>query len=160
MRLCLWFCFIGVLAMINFQALVGVTEDETVVVSIGDTDDMSEDNTFVRSKHNYDGRCGKYQYVIGVAWVFTGTIMLEGVVTSMIAKSAPSRLESTFLNAGLMATLIGTIGRILADSFIVVAGLAHSVEGWDFVNSVFVQLALVFGLGLFIVSKCYFNMAI
>ena len=158
-RFCLWFCFVGVLGLLNFRALLGYPEDERVIVPFGDTTDMSASNTFTRSKHEYDGSLGKFQFVTGVAWVFTGSIMLEGVVTSCMAKSAPNRLESTFLNAGLMATLIGTIGRIVADSFIVGAGIAHS-EGWDFVNSVFLQLALVFGLGLLIVTQNYYNLAL
>ena len=156
MKIMLYVCFIGTLFMMNFVALFGKFDFESIVVNAGDVDNPYDpSHKLTKTKHSYDGVFGQYQYLVGIVWVFTGTIMLEGVVTSIMAKSAPAKLEATFLNAGLQATLIGTLGRVAADAFIVVAGLAHELEGYDFVNAVLVQLGIVFAIGIYVTRKNY-----
>ena len=88
--------------------------------------------------------------------MFLATIMLEGVVTSLMAKSAPSRLESSFLNAGLLVTLVGTLGRVMGDSFVVTAGYLHSFQGLDFTNGVLILLLLALGVGLYHTTSSYY----
>ena len=73
---------------------------------------------------------------------------------------APTRrqLDDTFLNAGFLATLAGTVGRVVADAIIVGAGFAHSREGLDFVNSLFIQVAIVLALAIWLVHRSYYHL--
>ena len=57
-------------------------------------------------------------YVIFLSLLFMSTIVLEGVDTSIMAKVTPPKLNSKFINGGLLATLIGTLGRVVADSIL------------------------------------------
>ena len=114
--------------------------------------------TVYRKRHNYDGPFGVYQYVVGAAWMFTGTIMLEGVVTSLMAKSACGKLDDTFLNAGFLATLAGTAGRVVADAIVVGAGFMHSREGLDFVNSLFIQVLVILILAIWLVQRSFYHL--
>ena len=160
MRFMLYICIVGVIFTFNFEVLLGFsTTNKTVKVNIGDLDDSALNPSHPssqRTKHDYDGDFGIYQFVIGVSWVFLATIMLEGVVTSLMAKSAPSRLESSFLNAGLLVTLVGTLGRVMGDSFVVTAGYLHSFQGLDFTNGVLILLLLALGVGLYHTTSSYY----
>jgi hypothetical protein len=93
--------------------------------------------------------------VVFVCWIFTGTILLEVVVTSLLAKSAPSSLQRDFFSPALLATLVGTWGRVLGDSVIVLAGVLHSSRGLDFVNGIFLQVLALFALGLWVLVRFY-----
>ena len=66
-----------------------------------------------------------------------------GVTTSIMAQVTPSELNSHFLNVGLLATLIGTIGRVLSDSMITVTALLDLHVFIDFVNATFLPLLLL-----------------
>eukprot|EP00520_Triparma_pacifica_P017458 CAMPEP_0118635890 /NCGR_PEP_ID=MMETSP0785-20121206/2318_1 /TAXON_ID=91992 /ORGANISM="Bolidomonas pacifica, Strain CCMP 1866" /LENGTH=1136 /DNA_ID=CAMNT_0006526955 /DNA_START=277 /DNA_END=3683 /DNA_ORIENTATION=+ len=151
MRFMLYLCIVGIIFTMNYQVLLGFsTSYDTAKVYPGDLDNSAVNEKFPLTQHvvhAYDGDFGVYQYVIGVSWIFFGTIMLEGVVTSLMAKSAPSRLEMSFVNAGLLATLIGTLGRVCGDAFIVGAGYLHSFEGLDFVNGLLVLTLMALALG-------------
>jgi len=57
-------------------------------------------------------------YVTFLSLLFMSTIVLEGVDTSIMAKVTPQKLNEQFINAGLLATLIGTLGRVVADSIL------------------------------------------
>jgi predicted ThiF/HesA family dinucleotide-utilizing enzyme len=62
-------------------------------------------------------------YVIFLSLLFMATIVLEGVDTSIMAKVTPPQLNEKFVNGGLLATLIGTLGRVVADS--ILTGTLH-----------------------------------
>lgn len=57
-------------------------------------------------------------YVLFLSLLFMATIVLEGVDTSIMAKVTPPQLNEKFVNGGLLATLIGTLGRVVADSIL------------------------------------------
>lgn len=57
-------------------------------------------------------------YVIFLSLLFMSTIVLEGVDTSIMAKVTPQKLNEKFINVGLLATLIGTLGRVVADTIL------------------------------------------
>jgi hypothetical protein len=57
-------------------------------------------------------------YVGFLSLLFMSTIVLEGVDTSIMAKVTPQKLNEQFINVGLLATLIGTLGRVVADSIL------------------------------------------
>jgi hypothetical protein len=91
----------------------------------------------------YDWGYGYYAYLIGISAIFMGVIILEGIDTSLMCKSAPSKLNSTFLNVGLLATLVGTVGRVLGDGMITLGalfGCSESFQFIDFVNLLFMPL--------------------
>ena len=99
---------------------------------------MTKDNEFP-----YDWDYGQAVYITFLSAIFGGTIVLEGVTTSIMAQVTPSELNSRFLNAGLLATLIGTIGRVLSDSMITVTALLDLHIFIDFVNATFLPLLLL-----------------
>jgi len=151
------FCVVSVVLILNFSVLLGYPgRGEDVSFRIGDLDDgEAADLWKIRKEHLYNGGWGLYQYVVCIGSLFMGTIMLEGIVTSILAKSAPRELEGDFFNAGLLATLAGGGGRVLGDACIVVGGELHRVEGLDFVNCVFVQVLMLFSLGLYLINRFY-----
>jgi hypothetical protein len=59
----------------------------------------------------YDWSTGRYVYIAFLSLTFMGTIILEGIDTSLMAKVTPAKLNSAFINSGLLATLIGTLGK-------------------------------------------------
>ena len=66
-----------------------------------------------------------------------------GVTTSIMAQVTPPELNTCFINAGLLATLIGTLGRVLSDSMITVSALLDIHVFIDFVNATFLPLLLL-----------------
>ena len=83
-----------------------------------------------QSQHEFYDWCGGvYQYVIAISLTFIGTIILEGVVTSLMSKASSPKLNKSFLNCGLLATLIGTLGRITGDALITFAGRMRNQAG-------------------------------
>jgi hypothetical protein len=66
----------------------------------------------------YNWGFGEVFYITSVSCLFMATIVLEGVDTSIMAKVTPPRLNDKFINSGLLATLIGTLGRVVADTAI------------------------------------------
>ena len=82
------------------------------------------DLTHILNKHHevpYDWGAGKPVYLTFLSAIFLGTIILEGVDTSVMAKVTPPALNGAFLNCGLLATLVGTRGRVSGDSIITLA---------------------------------------
>ena len=78
-----------------------------------------------------------------------------GVTTSVMAQVTPSELNSCFFNSGLLATLIGTLGRVLSDSMITVSALLDFHIFIDFVNATFLPLLLLAVCCLVLVYKYY-----
>jgi len=66
----------------------------------------------------YDWGNGVPFYAVFLSLLFMATIVLEGVDTSIMAKVTPPKLNEKFINGGLLATLIGTLGRVMADSIL------------------------------------------
>ena len=111
----------------------------------------------------YDWNYGYYAYLIGISAIFMGTIILEGVDTSLMCKSAPSKLNSTFINVGLLATMVGTFGRVMGDGIITLSaliGLPKEFLYTDFLNSLFIPLIPITLLGLYLVSRYYWSLKI
>lgn len=108
----------------------------------------------------YDWGYGYYAYLIGISAVFMGVIILEGVDTSIMCKSAPSKLNSTFWNVGLLATLVGTMGRVLGDGMITLGALfglssLQSFAFMDFVNLLFLPLIPLTLLCFYLTKRYY-----
>jgi hypothetical protein len=103
----------------------------------------------------YDFGSGPVVYVIFLSAVFMGTIVLEGVDTSIMAKVTPAELNDRFFNCGLLATLVGTLGRVFADGMITLSALLDIHVLMDFVNATFAPILLLTLVGLYLVSKYY-----
>jgi uncharacterized membrane protein YjfL (UPF0719 family) len=84
-----------------------------------------------------------------------GTIILEGVDTSIMAKTTPAKLNTTFINSGLLATLVGTLGRVIGDSMITISSLIDQDVFTDFVNATFFPLIPLTLVGYFLVKHFY-----
>eukprot|EP00978_Attheya_sp_CCMP212_P049023 scaffold605676_cov83-Attheya_sp.AAC.1 len=87
---------------------------------------------FKHSAVPYDWGLGMVMYVVFLSWIFMGTIILEAVDTSLMSKVTPPKLNGTFINSGLIATLIGTIGRVGGDSLITISALIDKNDLTDF----------------------------
>mmetsp|Transcript_18465 Transcript_18465/g.51329 ORF Transcript_18465/g.51329 Transcript_18465/m.51329 type:complete len:187 (-) Transcript_18465:514-1074(-) len=94
-------------------------------------------------------------YIPAMSMVFLGTIVLESVDTSLMSKVTPNRLNVTFLNCGLMATLVGTVGRVVADSMITISAFLDAHIFVDFVNVTFLPLLLLTVIAYYYVRKYY-----
>jgi len=103
----------------------------------------------------YDWNRGEIIYITFLSLIFAGTIVLEGVTTSIMAQVSPPKLNACFLNSGLLATLIGTLGRVLSDAMITLAALLDIHVFIDFVNATFLPLLVLATGSLFLVYKYY-----
>ena len=130
-----------------------VNSTKDVDISIGGTSISSFLNT--QKEVPYDWGYGKFVYITFLSAVFMGTIILEGVDTSLMAKVTPAALNDTFINSGLLATLVGTLGRVCGDSMITISALVDKDIFTDFVNATFFPMIPMALIGFFLVWKYY-----
>lgn len=107
----------------------------------------------------YDWGSGRLVYMTFLSATFMGTIILEGVDTSLMAKVTPAKLNDTIINSGLLATLVGTLGRVCGDSMITLSAISDKSVFTDFVNATFfpmIPLALI----CYFLVKRYYNLLI
>lgn len=103
----------------------------------------------------YDWGAGQPVYLVFLSAIFMGTIVLEGVDTSVMAKATPPALNDTFINSGLLATLVGTLGRVAGDSMITLSALVDKDVFTDFVNATFFPIIPLALLGYYLVRQNY-----
>eukprot|EP00980_Cylindrotheca_fusiformis_P015116 scaffold4177_cov69-Cylindrotheca_fusiformis.AAC.3 len=72
-----------------------------------------------------------------------------------MAKTTPPKLNKCFLNTGLLATLVGTVGRVFADVIITSSALLDRYIFVDFVNATFFPLMIFAVVGLIAVNTLY-----
>lgn len=116
------------------------------------------DLTHILNKHHevpYDWGAGKPVYLTFLSAIFLGTIILEGVDTSVMAKVTPPALNGAFLNCGLLATLVGTLGRVSGDSIITLGALVDKDVFTDFLNATFFPMIPLVLIGLYLVRRYY-----
>lgn len=144
------FDFIGY-AVTAVQSEPNATNHADIVIG-------GEDLTHVLNKHlevPYDWGAGRPVYLVFLSAIFLGTIILEGVDTSVMAKVTPPALNVAFLNCGLLATLVGTLGRVAGDSMITLSALVDKDIFTDFVNATFFPMIPLVFLGLYLVRRSY-----
>jgi len=145
-------CMFGIL---NYEGLImdliGTVEGEEA--SIGDAEIKSYLNK--KGEFYYDWRVGRYVYMFFLSAIFMGTIVLEGVDTSLMSRVTPPSLNDTFINCGLLATLIGTVGRVSGDSIITIGALVDKNVFTDFVNATFFFLIPLTLIGYVLVIRYY-----
>eukprot|EP00977_Amphora_coffeiformis_P012038 scaffold2974_cov181-Amphora_coffeaeformis.AAC.6 len=103
----------------------------------------------------YDWGAGQPVYLVFLSAIFLGTIILEGVDTSIMAKVTPPVLNGAFINSGLLATLIGTMGRVVGDSIITLSALFDKDIFTDFVNATFSPMIPMVFIALYLVQRYY-----
>ena len=81
--------------------------------------------------------------------------LFKGVDTSIMSKATPPKLNETVLNSGLLATLLGTIGRVIADSMITISALLDRYVYNDFVNATFIPVIPILLLGIFFIRRFF-----
>lgn len=116
-------------ATLGMALLVDPTDFATA-----DTDTYNEGNILA---------VGPHRYYVGYLLVFCSVQAFDGVVGSVLSKVIPTALAAGTLNSGLLATIVGTLGRALGDAFITAVGYINlrQVQNMLFVPS-FVILAL------------------
>jgi hypothetical protein len=72
-----------------------------------------------------------------------------------MSKVTPPKLNGTFINSGLIATLIGTIGRVSGDSLITISALVDKNDLTDFVNDTFLPILPLTLICYWLVLKYY-----
>jgi hypothetical protein len=142
-----------------FYDVVGFSKEE--VLQVEDVKHLEIAGQTVKSLINhgkefpYGWGLGHVIYTVFLSASFMGTIILEGVDTSIMAKVTPAKLNDQFINSGLLATLIGTLGRVFADGMITISALLDIHVFVDFLNATFIPLLLLaFGV-LYLVQRWY-----
>mmetsp|Transcript_30028 Transcript_30028/g.72886 ORF Transcript_30028/g.72886 Transcript_30028/m.72886 type:complete len:592 (-) Transcript_30028:1207-2982(-) len=165
--LSLWLIAGGLVGILNYQGmyydLKGISEygafdpDGTVNIQQLIIDGEQVGSILTKKREfPYDWECGVPVYITFLSVVFMGTIILEGVDTSIMAQVTPSALNDRFINSGLLATLIGTVGRVLSDSMITFSALLDVHLFVDFVNATFFPLLILTMLCL-IMARSYYH---
>ncbi|KAL3924821.1 MAG: hypothetical protein SGILL_000806 [Bacillariaceae sp.] len=164
LRVSLWVIFFGCFGILNYQGLyfdvlgvstyggfdpIDITEMHSLELG-GETVDLTPKDEFP-----YDWGIGRPIYTTFLCVIFMGTIVLEGVDTSIMAQVTPPQLNSSFFNAGLLATLIGTLGRVLSDSLITTSAFLDVHTFIDFVNATFLPLVFLTMGCILLVNKFY-----
>ena len=166
--------FIGVclFGIINYEGLIfdfiglavsAVEPDPTTLFQSNSTnytqiEVAGEDLSTVLNKElevPYDWGAGRPVYLIFLSAFFLGTIILEGVDTSVMAKVSPPALNVAFVNCGLLATLIGTFGRVCADGIITMSAIFDKDIFTDFVNATFSPMILMVAVEIYLVWRYY-----
>jgi len=141
----------GMFGLSKKEHSVTTNSTEHVSIAIGGKDIMEVLNE--QQEVPYDWGAGRPVYLTFLCAIFMGTIILEGVDTSVMAKATPVALNETFINSGLLATLVGTLGRVLGDSLITLSVFLDKDVFTDFVNATFSALIPLTLLGYFFVRR-------
>jgi hypothetical protein len=72
-----------------------------------------------------------------------------------MAKATPPKLNARFFNCGLLATLVGTLGRVVADGMITLSALLDIHVFVDFVNATFLPVLILTLVGLYLARRYY-----
>jgi hypothetical protein len=162
----IWFIILSCIGILNFQGMyydaVGVSEYGRVDPDSTDLKHLELDGEFVgnlftkANEFPYDWGYGHIQYIFFLSAIFMGTIILEGVDTSIMAQVTPAQLNDRFINSGLLATLVGTLGRVLSDSMITFSALLDVHVFVDFVVATFVPV-LILSVGCLLLVLRYYD---
>jgi hypothetical protein len=163
----IWLIIGGLFGILNYQGmyydLMGISQyggfDPDGTVNIQELEIGGDQVGSIMTKEKefpYDWSHGIPVYITFLSIVFVGTIILEGVDTSIMAQVTPAELNDRFINSGLMATLIGTLGRVLSDSMITFSALLDLHVFVDFVNATFIPLLIV-TLACLIMARAYYH---
>jgi len=120
MKLSIWFIIFGCFGIFNYQ---GLYYDILGISTYWKFDPIDIDHLkelelsgaevgkmFTKDKEfPYDWGKGEIVYIVFLSVIFSGTIILEGVTTSIMAQVTPSKLNTCFINSGLLGNLVERI---------------------------------------------------
>jgi hypothetical protein len=75
--------------------------------------------------------------------------------SSEVSKTTPKEINNTFVNMGLLATLVGTFGRVIGDSLITACAFFGRSPLHDFVSVTFSPMMPLILLGWYLVRQYY-----
>lgn len=139
---------------VNQTVITAIINDSPTAES-SDSSLSDDQEVFSTKTDPYDWSWGAIIYLFGLSTIFMATVVLEGVDTSLLSISSPSKLNSTFLSVGLITTLAGTVGRVLADFLITISAIVDRLPFADFVNATFVPLIPITLFCMFLVKQYY-----
>lgn len=160
MKYSIVFIFASLVAILNYEGMLidtaGLAQEEWNEVKNSTTINVPESRML---KHHtalsYDWGAGAHVYLTFLCCIFMATIVLEGVDTSLMSKVTPAKLNDTFISCGLLATLVGTLGRVLGDGMITVSALVDTNLFTDFLNDTFFPMIPLAALGYWAIRKYY-----
>ena len=162
MKWSILFILAGLIGILNYQGFVsdtiGIIEVEWEDITNNATDGNNSTDPIIVQENRappYDWGAGVYVYLIFLCAIFMGTIVLEGVDTSLMSKVTPAKLNDTFINCGLLATLVGTVGRVMGDGLITVSALIDYLVFTDFLNDTFFPMIPFALLGYWAVRRYF-----
>jgi len=165
LRASIFFVLCSIFAICNFEGLI--LDIAGAILNSEDTKHNKElkklkkevNEAMVQEEFPYDWGAGVYVYLTSLSAIFIGTIVMEGVNTSLMSKSAPKELDG-FFNMGLLATLVGSIGRVVGDSMITFSVFVGSAPLHDFVSVTFLPLVPLIAVGYWLLKRNYNDLLI
>ena len=103
----------------------------------------------------YDWNSGICVYLSSLIMMFISTIVMEGVNTSLMSQTTPKNLNNCFINMGLLASVVGTFGRVFGDFMITACALYGKSELHDFVSVTFAPLLPFILFGWYLMRRNY-----
>ena len=146
LKMTVYVCMISVIAVFNFE---GIGYD--ILGNIGGTDSVTE--SFNGEEFDYDWGGGRYVYIISMSLLFMSSISMEAVNTSLMSKTCPKELSKSFLNMGLMASMVGALSSTTGDSMITACAFFGQDKLHDFVSVTYFPLLPMLIVGLFLVNR-------
>ena len=146
LKMTVYVCMISVIAVFNFE---GIGLD--ILGNIGGKDSVT--GSFNGEEFDYDWGVGPYVYIISMSILFMSSISMEAVNTSLMSKTCPKELSKSFLNMGLMASMVGALSSTTGDSMITACAFFGQDELHDFVSVTYFPLLPMLIVGLFLVNR-------
>ena len=140
---------LGLVIIVNYEALL------VLLIHLRDVFREAQGNAD-RPTTYYDWSLGVVQYVVGTLVIMASVTAIEGCTLSLMSKVAPSKLESSTLNLGLIVSLIRPLTRFMADVMILIVGLSHRIINTDIINSLSLVLICACCVVYYIVKRHYF----
>ena len=140
---------LGLIVVVNYEALL------VLLLHLRDVFREAQGNAD-RPTTYYDWSLGVVQYVVGSLVIMASITAIEGCTLSLMSKVAPSKLESSTLNLGLIVSLIRPLTRFMADVMILIVGLSHRLINTDIINSLSLVLICACCAVYYIVKRHYF----
>jgi len=109
-----------------------------------------------RASSYYDWSLGIIQYIVGATVIVMSAIVLEGVTLSLMSKVAPAKLSNTFLDCGLIVSLVSSFAKFTGDLLLLIVGLSHRIINTDMINSLSFCLLCACCAGYYVVNKHFF----
>ena len=82
--------------------------------------------------------------------LFMSSMSMEAVNTSLMSKTTPKELSKSFINMGLLASMVGALSDVLADGMITACAFFGQDE---LVSAIYFPFLPILVIGLFFVNR-------